>query len=193
MTITTDTKMTMEKAKELKGDGLRVKLESNDFKLNIRGDGCQVTVAKNCGSIRIVGDGCSVKVNFNDGAIKYEGDGGRIFLGTGSNMESVSYVGNGGRIISGNRGNNRRKEKLVEADVGGGKSDGKGCALSHTDTELENTSNEKKERNGKTFSNAQEKRWERYSRQCMKNSVAKTFTTNQKIPVIVNENFVYRH
>lgn len=84
--------------KRVSGDGLSVRLESNDQVLEVTGDGCRITVAKNRGSVRVVGDGCKVRIAYNAGDVEYNGDGGHVLLGPRSSKENVRYIGDGGKV-----------------------------------------------------------------------------------------------
>ncbi|XP_054010921.1 uncharacterized protein LOC128893738 [Hylaeus anthracinus] len=97
--------------KTIRGDGLSLKLLSNEQILEITGDGCNVTVAKNYGSVRIIGDGCRLKIDLNLGDVEYRGDGGRVLLGPKSSNK-VRYVGDGGRVTVDGNTEKKSKKKL---------------------------------------------------------------------------------
>jgi hypothetical protein len=89
----------VDRADQLVGDGLRVKLASNRKILSITGDGCRVNLAINTGLLRVNGDGCRVSIGRNLGHVEYNGDGGRIVLGPESlDRDRIKYRGEGGVI-----------------------------------------------------------------------------------------------
>ncbi|XP_024885079.1 uncharacterized protein LOC112463116 [Temnothorax curvispinosus] len=85
--------------KRFHGDGLVVKMHSNQHVLEITGDGCRIALSKNSGSVHVIGDGCRLRVNRNMGDIEYTGDGGQVLLGPDSSKRKVKFVGDGGRVI----------------------------------------------------------------------------------------------
>ncbi|XP_076233813.1 uncharacterized protein LOC143178829 [Calliopsis andreniformis] len=84
--------------RKIQGDGLSLKLDSNEQILEITGDGCTITVVKNCGRVSILGDGCRLRIDQNFGDVEYTGDGGQVLLGSKSIKNKVKYVGDGGKV-----------------------------------------------------------------------------------------------
>lgn len=85
----------------INGDGLRLKIETNNRQLEIIGDGCRLTVVNNNGNIKIIGDGSRLEIiTKNSGTVEYYGDGGRIILPNepDSSLNSVNYIGDGGKV-----------------------------------------------------------------------------------------------
>ena len=82
----------------IRGDGLYLKMDSNNRLLEIIGDGCKINLVKNCGIVRIIGDGCRLKVTQNLGSIEYKGDGGRVDLGSDFDKNNVTFVGHGSHL-----------------------------------------------------------------------------------------------
>ncbi|TGZ37629.1 uncharacterized protein [Temnothorax longispinosus] len=85
--------------KRFHGDGLVIKMHSNQHVLEITGDGCRIALSKNSGSVHVIGDGCRLRVNRNMGDIEYTGDGGQVLLGPDSSKRKVKFVGDGGKVI----------------------------------------------------------------------------------------------
>ncbi|KZC06308.1 PREDICTED: uncharacterized protein LOC107194547 [Dufourea novaeangliae] len=83
---------------KIRGDGLSLRIASNERVLEIVGDGCTVTMGKNSGCVRVIGDGCRLRIDLNLGNVEYTGDGGRVLLGALSSGNNVKYVGDGGKI-----------------------------------------------------------------------------------------------
>ncbi|XP_031833914.1 uncharacterized protein LOC116427561 [Nomia melanderi] len=83
---------------KIRGDGLCLRIASNERALEIIGDGCSVALGKNSGSVSVIGDGCRLRIDLNHGDVEYTGDGGRVVLGPKSTRNKVKYVGDGGRV-----------------------------------------------------------------------------------------------
>ncbi|XP_076637688.1 uncharacterized protein LOC143349919 [Colletes latitarsis] len=98
--------------RKIRGDGLSLKLSSNEQILEIVGDGCTVTVGKNYGCVRVIGDACRLRIDLNLGDVEYRGDGGRVLLGPKSSRNKVRYEGDDGKITF--DGESRTKNRKLE-------------------------------------------------------------------------------
>ncbi|XP_043255729.1 uncharacterized protein LOC122399246 [Colletes gigas] len=98
--------------RKIRGDGLSLKLSSNEQILEIVGDGCTVTVGKNYGCVRVIGDACRLRIDLNLGDVEYRGDGGRVLLGPKSSRSKVRYEGDDGKITF--DGDTRTKNRKIE-------------------------------------------------------------------------------
>lgn len=87
----------MEK-REYIGSNKRITIDHNRTNLRIIGNDNKVDIKLNSGSLNVIGNSSRVKIGENTGQINYIGNGGKLYLGTGSNANTVRFTGNNGTI-----------------------------------------------------------------------------------------------
>lgn len=109
----------------IRGDGLSLKLPSNDRTLEVVGDGCSIILPGNSGIVRVIGDGCRLRIDSNVGDVEYVGDGGRVLLGSKSSKRNVKYVGDGGKVsVDGDKRRSKKVDHVAKGKIGKNGDDG---------------------------------------------------------------------
>ncbi|XP_076656816.1 uncharacterized protein LOC143361363 [Halictus rubicundus] len=133
----------------IRGDGLSLKLPSNERILEVVGDGCSIILAGNSGTVRIIGDGCRLRIDSNIGDVEYVGDGGRVLLGAKSLKSRVKYVGDGGKVsVDGDKRRSKKVDHVAKEKIGKNSDEGSKETISgssKTAEEEDNNLNTKKE------------------------------------------------